>query len=399
MGALLLFPLYVLANIYIILRSIKWLHACSANLKTKWFAGLYSCIYIFLSASFLLGAFLPVSGFQKAMACISNYWLGIMLYTLLFMSMIDLLRWILKRTGLLPRSFYASGRNLVITGFVISALITGVSIYGAVHAGRIKTSVYDVSVQKECGRISGLNIVLAADLHLGYNTKLKYIEQMVHKINMLKPDVVVFAGDIFDNNYDAVSQPEKIIEELQKIRAKYGSYACYGNHDVSEKILAGFTFGNKNNKLRDRRMDEFLRLAGIQTLEDETILIDGAFYLAGRLDYKAPVQTDGNRKPPAKLLADMDLEKPIIVIDHEPRELQELADAGADIDLSGHTHNGQLFPGNIFIRLGWENPCGYLKKGNMHSIVTSGVGVWGPSLRVGTDSEIVQVRVRFQTKK
>ena len=399
MGALLLFPLYVLANIYIILRSMKWLHASSANLKTKWFAGLYSCIYIFLSASFLLGAFLPLSGFQKAMACISNYWIGIMLYTLLFMGVVDLTRWILKRTGLLSQSFFVSGRNLVITGFAISALIIGVGIYGVVHAGRIKTAVYDVSVQKECGGMSGLNIVLAADLHLGYNTGLGHVEQMVEKINMLKPDLVVFAGDIFDNNYDAVSQPEKIIEELQKIRAKYGSYACYGNHDVSEKILAGFTFGNKNSKLRDRRMDEFLRLAGIQALEDEIILIDGAFYLAGRIDCKAPVHAEGERKSPAKLLADAELEKPVIVIDHEPRELQALADAGADIDLSGHTHNGQLFPGNIFIRLGWENPCGYLKKGNMHSIVTSGVGVWGPSLRVGTDSEIVQIRVRFWAEK
>ena len=67
----------------------------------------------------------------------------------------------------------------------------------------------------------------------------------------------------------------------------------------------------------------------------------------------------------------MDLSLPVLVIDHEPRELQELADAGVDVDLCGHTHDGQVFPGNIVIRFFWENPCGYLKKGNMHNIVTS----------------------------
>jgi len=395
LGALLLFPLYILANVYIILRSMKWLHACSVHLKTKWFTGTYSSVYVFLSASFLFSTFLPVSGVQRVMACISNYWLGVMLYILLFIGAADLFRLILKKMRILPQAFFSSGRNLVITGFIVSALTTGVSIYGVVHAGDIKTRTFDITVQKECGQMKDLNIVLAADMHLGYNMGLGRTKKMVERINALKPDIVVFAGDIFDNNYEAVSDPEQIIAELRKIQAKYGIYACYGNHDVSEKVLAGFTFRSKGHKSRDGRMDEFLELAGIKTLEDRAVLVDGAFYVAGRIDYKKPANATGERKTPAELLDGLDKSKPVFVIDHEPRQLQDLADAGADIDLSGHTHDGQLFPGNLLIRLGWENAGGYLKKGSMHSIVTSGAGVWGPSLRVGTDSEVVQVRVRF----
>ncbi len=92
----------------------------------------------------------------------------------------------------------------------------------------------------------------------------------------------------------------------------------------------------------------------------------------------------------------MDLSLPVLVIDHEPGELQELADAGVDADLCGHTHDGQLFPGNLTIKLMWENACGYLKKGDMHSIVTSGVGLFGPNMRVGTKSEICDIMMHFK---
>ena len=91
----------------------------------------------------------------------------------------------------------------------------------------------------------------------------------------------------------------------------------------------------------------------------------------------------------------MDKDKPIIVLDHQPKELRELADAGVDLDLCGHTHDGQMFPGNLIIKLMWENACGYLQKGQMHNIVTSGVGVFGPDMRVGTKAEICPITVHF----
>ena len=92
----------------------------------------------------------------------------------------------------------------------------------------------------------------------------------------------------------------------------------------------------------------------------------------------------------------MDKEKPIIVIDHEPNELEELADAGVDMDLCGHTHDGQMFPGNITTSLMWKNSYGYMKIDNMHNIVTSGVGLFGPNMRVGTIAEVVIIDVSFK---
>ncbi len=92
----------------------------------------------------------------------------------------------------------------------------------------------------------------------------------------------------------------------------------------------------------------------------------------------------------------MDLSKPVFVIDHQPAELQQLADAGVDMDFCGHTHDGQMFPGNLLMSLLWENSCGYLQKDTMHNIVTSGAGVLGPNMRVGTASEICVVTVTFE---
>ena len=143
-------------------------------------------------------------------------------------------------------------------------------------------------------------------------------------------------------------------------------------------------------------MDAFLEEAGIQLLQDETVLIDDAFYLIGRPDYAKPGRGITERKTPRELTEKLDLSKPVIVMDHEPKELQELSDAGVDLDLCGHTHDGQLFPGNITTALTWENSCGYLRKGSMHNIVTSGVGLFGPNMRVGTKAEICTIRVRFQ---
>lgn len=91
----------------------------------------------------------------------------------------------------------------------------------------------------------------------------------------------------------------------------------------------------------------------------------------------------------------MDPAKPILVMDHEPEELAELSEAGVDLDLSGHTHDGQMFPGNLVMKFLWENPCGYLKKGQMHNIVTSGTGLFGPNMRVGTKAEICSITVHF----
>ena len=333
------------------------------------------------------------------MKLLSNYWLGVLMYTLMTLGIADGLRLLLKY---LLRNFAFPGRELLfsnmgtaVVGAVCAVIISAVSIYGVINAGNIHTTKYNISVDKKAGNMKGLNVVLVADLHLGYNIGCKQMEQMTEKINKQNPDLVVVAGDIFDNEYEALDDPEKLAEILRGIRSKYGVYACYGNHDIQEKILAGFTFGSKEKKESTPEMDEFLEKAGITLLRDEYVLIDDSFYLYGRPDYERPGRGIDKRKTPQEITEGMDVSLPVLVIDHEPRELQELADAGVDVDLCGHTHDGQVFPGNIVIRFFWENKCGYLKKGNMHNIVTSGVGLFGPNMRVGTKSEICDVSICF----
>ena len=142
-------------------------------------------------------------------------------------------------------------------------------------------------------------------------------------------------------------------------------------------------------------MDAFLTEAGIQLLQDEAVLINGQVWLYGRPDAKKPGRGIATRRTPQQITEQLGTDKPILVLDHEPSELAELADAGVDVDLCGHTHDGQLFPGNLTIQLFWENAYGYSRKDAMQVIVTSGVGLFGPNMRVGTKAEICPITLRF----
>ena len=142
-------------------------------------------------------------------------------------------------------------------------------------------------------------------------------------------------------------------------------------------------------------MEAFLRQAGITLLADEAVTLGNGVQLVGRKDPSRDKKLGDDRLSPEALLEPLDQARPVFVIDHQQKELDELAAAGADLDLSGHTHDGQMFPGNLIMPLIWDNPCGCLQVGGMYSVVTSGLGVWGPDMRVGTKSEIVRITVHF----
>lgn len=393
MLAILLAPVYLLVNGYVLIRSLKWLRACLGIFHSKGFQIGYAVIYGLMCTSLLSAFLLPAGDMQAAVKSFSNVWLGMFLYILLFVGMADLIKIILKHFQLLPKRVFHSRKWFALTGSLVAAAVITVSVYGFLHEKDIRITEYDIAVEKDWPK-GECNIVLAADLHLGYSIGTEQMRRMVERINACEADLVCLAGDIFDNEYEALDDPDELIRILSGIRSRYGVYACYGNHDVEERVLGGFTFRDGKRKMSDPRMDAFLEKAGIQLLQDEIVCIGDSFYLAGRLDYAKPGRTALTRKTPEELLDGLESEKPVIVMDHQPRELSELAAAGADVDLSGHTHDGQLFPGNLITRLFWENSYGYTKVGTMHSVVTSGVGVFGPAMRVGTNSEIVNIRLR-----
>ena len=394
MIAILISPLYILINIYIVKWLIKWTETCSKIFKNKIIKYIVIITYIFFASSFITGFFLP----YKKIKIIGNYFLGVIQYIVLIVVLADLIRILLKKTKIVNEKILSSKITFIISGSICILLTILLSTYGVIHSKKIVYTDYNVNIDK-ITNIDNLKISLVSDIHLGYNTHLSHIKKMVDMINNSNSDLVLIAGDIFDNNYEAIGNDEDIINELKRIKSKYGVYAVYGNHDIDEKILAGFTFNwDKSEALIDPRMEEFLSKSNIKTLRDETILIDDSFYLIGRLDYHKYGIKINERKSIEELTKDIDIDKPIIVLDHEPYELNELSNNNVDLDLSGHTHNGQMFPSNILLKVIWDNPYGLLKVGNMTSIVTSGIGVYGPNMRVLTTAEVVNINVNFKTE-
>lgn len=391
---LFLLPFYLGVSSYMMFRFFYWMKHCNHRFNWLRFKVPFAVVYLFMALSPVIAFLLPKSAVAIVIRRISTYWIGIMLYSLLYVVLFDLLRLIAKHTKLKNTLLFSRG-SVISIGSVVVACAVATCLYGIFNARNIKVNEYSVTVNKSCGSDKHLKAVLVADLHMGYAIGVDHITNMVEKINQQDADIVIIAGDIFDNSYDGMDDPEGIKAQLKSIKSKYGVYAVYGNHDIDEKILMGFTFDWGGKQLHNEKMTNFMKECNIKLINDESVLINDEFYLVGRRDTDKPGTEDGTRTEISELTKDLDKTKPIFVLSHEPDELQKTADAGADIDFSGHTHDGQLFPGNLTIGLFWENPCGMIKKDNMYSIVTSGVGVYGTFMRVGTDAEICSVDIDF----
>lgn len=391
---LFLLPFYLGVSSYMMFRFFYWMKHCNHRFNWLRFKVPFAVVYLFMALSPVIAFLLPKSAVAIVIRRISTYWIGIMLYSLLYVVLFDLLRLIAKHTKLKNTLLFSRG-SVISIGSVVVACTVATCLYGIFNARNIKVNEYSVTVNKSCGSDKHLKAVLVADLHMGYAIGVDHITNMVEKINEQDADIVIIAGDIFDNSYDGMDDPEGIKAQLKSIKSKYGVYAVYGNHDIDEKILMGFTFDWGGKQLHSEKMTNFMKECNIKLINDESVLINDEFYLVGRRDTDKPGTEDGTRAEISELTKDLDKTKPIFVLSHEPDELQKTADAGADIDFSGHTHDGQLFPGNLTIGLFWENPCGMIKKDNMYSIVTSGVGVYGTFMRVGTDAEICSVDIDF----
>ena len=391
---LFLLPFYLGVSSYMMFRFFYWMKHCNHRFNWLRFKVPFAVVYLFMALSPVIAFLLPKSAVAIVIRRISTYWIGIMLYSLLYVVLFDLLRLIAKHTKLKNTLLFSRG-SVISIGSVVVACAVATCLYGIFNARNIKVNEYSVTVNKSCGSDKHLKAVLVADLHMGYAIGVDHITNMVEKINQQDADIVIIAGDIFDNSYDGMDDPEGIKAQLKSIKSKYGVYAVYGNHDIDEKILMGFTFDWGGKQLHNEKMTNFMKECNIKLINDESVLINDEFYLVGRRDTDKPGTEDGTRAEISELTKDLDKTKPIFVLSPEPDELQKTADAGADIDFSGHTHDGQLFPGNLTIGLFWENPCGMIKKDNMYSIVTSGVGVYGTFIRVGTDAEICSVDIDF----
>ena len=402
MLALILSPLYIFATWLIALMVNRWLKSCFKRTHILVRILIYG-LFIFAASAMPIGFLLPYSKTKFAFQHYGSMWLGVLMYSMFpaIIYLIFCLVWRIhkRRTGSAERP--ERPRKIAIVTASVGIIFTLViCLYGFIHATDTRVTEYMVELPKKNSKIDRLNAVMVADMHMGANIGVPEMEKMVKRINECEPDIVFICGDIFDNIYDALDDPEKLISLYRQIDSKYGVYACYGNHDIDEPVLAGFTFNQDEKKESDPRMDEFLERAGINLLRDEGVLIDDSFYVYGRPDYARPGRGITLRKTACEIIDKIhdelsEEDYPVIVLDHEPKELQELANAGIDLTLSGHTHDGQIFPVNILLALTAENSYGLKQVGNMTDIVTSGVGLFGPYMRVGTNSEVCKIEIKF----
>ena len=397
MLALILSPFYV-AIIYWVCR--RWYKYISAlNIKNKrldfWlkhFSWSMFLLTIFIGLAFIL----PEDNFlRRPLFKIGAYWLGISLYLILYVALIDLLRWIYSKVF---KDKYNDFYARTICALLIIVLTGVTSIYGIINAKIVRTTEYEITINKDGGNFKEMTIAMFGDPQFGYNIGEYHLKQAVDIINKNDVDIVCVAGDIFDNQYSAIKHPDKLIELFNQIKSKYGMYAVLGNHDVEEPILCGFTFNDDDleNKLASKEMLEFIRKSGMVLLYDENVIINDSVNLYGRADQERPNLGNITRKESGDIFKEVDTTKPLFVLDHEPREYDELEKAGVDLMMAGHTHDGQLWPTKIATDIIWENAYGLWVKNAFHAITTSGLGLFGPNMRVGTIAEVCIIHVKFR---
>ena len=397
MLALILSPFYV-AIIYWVCR--RWYKFISAlNIKNKrldfWlkhFSWSMFLLTIFIGLAFIL----PEDNFlRRPLFKIGAYWLGISLYLILYVALIDLLRWIYSKVF---KDKYNDFYARTICALLIIVLTGVTSIYGIINAKIVRTTEYEITINKDGGNFKEMTIAMFGDPQFSYNIGEYHLKQAVDIINKNDVDIVCVVGDIFDNQYSAIKHPDKLIELFNQIKSKYGMYAVLGNHDVEEPILCGFTFNDDDleNKLASKEMLDFIKKSGMVLLYDENVIINDSVNLYGRADQERPNLGNITRKESGDIFKEVDTTKPLFVLDHEPREYDELEKAGVDLMMAGHTHDGQLWPTKIATDIIWENAYGLWVKNAFHAITTSGLGLFGPNMRVGTIAEVCIIHVKFR---
>lgn len=321
-----------------------------------------------------------------------NIFMGLFMFffmTLAAVAIIELIIWTVrsasKKKGGVPHGAAAM--------LIIPLIVTvAVNLAGSQTAHDVKVTNYSIEKEK-LGLTEPARIVLFADTHIGVNSTPKIYEDMVDRINEQDADLVVVAGDLVTSSFGAMRDPETYASIMRGIESKYGVYAVYGNHDVDEPLLGGFTYAGKENAKRNPAMEGWVNDCGWKLLTDDVTRIPelNDLVIVGRRDESRPGEGFDERAPLSDLLKETDPDDSILLLQHEPSDLYELDEYGVDLSVSGHTHDGQIFPGNIITKILTEQSYGMENWGDAIAVVTSGVGYYGPPIRVCTISEIVVI--------
>lgn len=297
-------------------------------------------------------------GLLRPMFNIGAVWMVFLLYMVLLLGVF----------GIVKVFIPAMGNTL---GY---ALVTTVCLllYGYFNYKHPRVEYIDVSLEKEFEG-NPMRIVAVSDVHLGYGTGLSTLKNYVKLINDQHPDLILITGDLIDNSLKPLLH-EPFDEVLSTLHAPMGIYMVPGNHEYISGMEA---------------CDEFLRRTPICLLRDSVVTLPNGVQLVGRDD-----RTNRRRKSLVELLRQTDERRPVVVLDHQPYRLAQVDSLGVDMQLSGHTHHGQVWPLSLVTDHLYEQSHGYRKWKHTHIWVSSGLSLWGPPFRIGTNSDMAVIELR-----
>jgi hypothetical protein len=371
---------YSLVNYYLFIRGWQALSGAPALRPA------YLTVFIIIFLSCVIGRVLMSvhpGTISSIMIWVGSFWLGCMLYFFLFILLLDIVRMFNGWFHFFPGFITNNYENAKLVTMLVAVVTVAVIITsGYINALNVRVKKLEIYIPKKAGHLHELNVVMASDIHLGTIVGRNRFDKMVNLINALNPDIVLFAGDLVDEDIGPVIR-RNLGEMLLAIKSRYGVYAIPGNHEYIGGATKAFDYLTKH---------------GVIILRDSSVCIDSSFWLAGRDDRDKKRFTGHDRKEVSELLGPLDKSLPIILMDHQPFAFNKAVEAGANLQLSGHTHNGQLWPFNYITAATYELDWGYLKKGNTQFYISCGAGTWGPPIRIGNRPEIVKIKILFTCK-
>jgi len=361
---------------------LNWLLVSRGTLALEGsgYSSVFQWIYWILALSFVAGQVLErgkPTMIGRIITHIGSVWLAVFFYLLLFVAVVDLVRLMDSLFHFFPRDLFSSisiGNFLFIFGWITTLLITGL---GYLNARYPRIHYQDVMINKKIEGGNQLKIALVTDLHIGAIIGKKRVSELIDQINKLAPNLVIFAGDVVDHN-PLFAKMENIGPEFSRLNPSLGVFAVAGNHEFIGHAEVSINY-----------LQEF----GVQYIRDEIVNIQDKILIAGRDDRERKQHEGIARKPIEEILDGVNGNLPLILVDHQPVEYNQVENLGVDLMVSGHTHKGQLWPLGYITKLVFENDYGLMVKGKTSFYTSSGYGSWGPPIRTGNRPELVVLNV------
>jgi len=364
--------IYSSVNYYLFVRGLQAFSLTQS--MRRWYIPVFWTVVVL----FIVGSVLErtaTSAFSEWIYRIGSFWLALMLYLIIAVVLIDFVRVLNYFFHFLPAFSPIMKFRL---GLIVFSIASVIVIGGHINALWINVKEIPLTIHKKVTGSPEIKILMASDIHLGALIGERREKKLLDIVREQKPDLVLLCGDLVDGEI-APALRKNLGRHIQEISSPLGVYAILGNHEYIGGI--------------DKTLP-YLKSINIKVLIDETVTLPNGIQIVGRNDHSSGRGTNAP-KPLAELLSGLNPTKPVIVMNHQPFNLQEAADANVDLHLSGHTHHGQLWPLNYITQAVFELSWGYLKRGNTNFYISSGYGTWGPSVRVGNRPEVVVFKLKF----